>query len=54
MELPSDNPGGRVTGMWDRGGKLFSSCYCNFYVVVEGLVGKGTFLIKGFDYAPQS
>ena len=65
MELPPDNPGGRVAVMGDSGGELFSKICCYFYVAGEefrekcdGLIGRGfgTFFIfgciKGFDYAP--
>ena len=61
MELPLDNPDGRVASMGDSGGELFSKSPCYFYVASEGFEGKGDgligrgfgmFPIKGFDYAP--
>jgi len=62
-KFPLGNPGGRVTGMGNRGGELFSKNYCYFSVAGEkfegkgdGLIGKdfGRFVIKGFDYGPQA
>ena len=63
MELQPDNLGGRVAGMEDSEGELFSKGCCYFYVAGElfrgkgnGLIGRGfgTFPIKGFYYATQA
>ena len=63
MALPPGNPGGRVAGMGDIEGELFSKSCCYFYVAAEGfgekgdgLIGRGfgTFPIKGFNFAPQA
>ena len=63
MTFPSDNPGagGRVAGMGDNGGELFSKSCCYFCIAGEefegkrhGLIGRGLgkFPFKGFDYTP--
>ena len=61
MDLPPHNPGGRITGMGDSGGELFSKRCCYFYVASEGLGGNsealigrsfGTLSIEGFNYVP--
>ena len=45
MELPPDNPGGRVAGMGDSEGELLSKICGYFYVAGEGFRGKGDALI---------
>ena len=60
-ELPLYSPGGQVSGMGEKGGKLFSNSSCYFSVADEGFGGKGdgliwrgfgSFAIKRFD--PQA
>ena len=48
IELPPDNLGGRVAGMGDSGGELFSKIACCFYVAGEEFVGKYDGLMGGF------